>query len=65
LLRGHVLPERREGHGFGRRRRHHEVDEVEQDQPGRPPDFSSFLLQAQASDAQILGLANAGGAPIN
>ncbi|CPM45114.1 ABC transporter substrate-binding protein [Bordetella pertussis] len=28
-------------------------------------DFSSFLLQAQASDAQILGLANAGGDTIN
>ena len=28
-------------------------------------DFSSFLLQAQSSDAQILGLANAGGDAIN
>src|SRR5262245_38834853 len=28
-------------------------------------DFSSFLLQAQASKAKILGLANAGGATIN
>ena len=28
-------------------------------------DFSSFLLQAQASNAQILGLANAGGDAIN
>ena len=28
-------------------------------------DFSSFLLQAQASNAQILGLANAGGDTIN
>ena len=28
-------------------------------------DFSSFLLQAQASKAQILGLANAGGDTIN
>ncbi len=31
----------------------------------RPRDFSSFLLQAQASKAQILGLANAGGDTIN
>ena len=30
-----------------------------------PSDFSSFLLQAQASKAQILGLANAGGDTIN
>ena len=30
-----------------------------------PPDFSSFLLQAQASKAQIIGLANAGGDTIN
>jgi branched-chain amino acid transport system substrate-binding protein len=28
-------------------------------------DFSSFLLQAQSSGAQILGLANAGGDAIN
>lgn len=28
-------------------------------------DFSSFLLQAQSSDAQILGLANAGGDAVN
>jgi branched-chain amino acid transport system substrate-binding protein len=28
-------------------------------------DFSSFLLQAQASKAQIIGLANAGGDTIN
>ena len=28
-------------------------------------DFSSFLLQAQASKAQVLGLANAGGDTIN
>src|SRR5437870_6109208 len=28
-------------------------------------DFSSFLLQAQASKAKIIGLANAGGDPIN
>ena len=31
----------------------------------RPRDFSSFLLQAQSSKAQILGLANAGGDTIN
>ena len=30
-----------------------------------PPDFSSFLLQAQASKAKIIGLANAGGDTIN
>src|SRR6185312_6911929 len=29
------------------------------------PDFSSFLLQAQASKAKIIGLANAGGDTIN
>jgi branched-chain amino acid transport system substrate-binding protein len=28
-------------------------------------DFSSFLLQAQASKAQVLGLANAGGDTVN
>jgi branched-chain amino acid transport system substrate-binding protein len=28
-------------------------------------DFSSFLLQAQASKAKIIGLANAGGDAIN
>lgn len=33
--------------------------------PLSAPDFSSFLLQAQASKAQILGLANAGGDTIN
>lgn len=33
--------------------------------PLNAPDFSSFLLQAQASKAQILGLANAGGDTIN
>ena len=31
----------------------------------RASDFSSFLLQAQASKAQVLGLANAGGDTIN
>ena len=30
-----------------------------------PPDFSSFLLQAQASKAKIIGLANAGGDTTN
>jgi branched-chain amino acid transport system substrate-binding protein len=29
------------------------------------PDFSSFLLQAQASGAQVIGLANAGGDTVN
>jgi branched-chain amino acid transport system substrate-binding protein len=29
------------------------------------PDFSSFLLQAQSSSAQIIGLANAGGDTVN
>lgn len=33
--------------------------------PLNSPDFSSFLLQAQSSKAQILGLANAGGDTIN
>ena len=33
--------------------------------PLTPPDFSSFLLQAQASKAKIIGLANAGGDTIN
>jgi branched-chain amino acid transport system substrate-binding protein len=33
--------------------------------PLNTPDFSSFLLQAQASQAKIIGLANAGGDTIN
>ena len=33
--------------------------------PLNTPDFSSFLLQAQASKAQVIGLANAGGDTIN
>jgi branched-chain amino acid transport system substrate-binding protein len=33
--------------------------------PLNSPDFSSFLLQAQASKAKIIGLANAGGDTIN
>src|SRR5271170_6518587 len=33
--------------------------------PLNTPDFSSFLLQAQASKAKIIGLANAGGDAIN
>jgi branched-chain amino acid transport system substrate-binding protein len=33
--------------------------------PLNTPDFSSFLLQAQASKAKIVGLANAGGDSIN
>lgn len=33
--------------------------------PLSAPDFSSFLLQAQASKAQVLGLANGGGDTIN
>jgi branched-chain amino acid transport system substrate-binding protein len=33
--------------------------------PLNTPDFSSFLLQAQSSKAQIIGLANAGGDTIN
>ena len=33
--------------------------------PLNTQDFSSFLLQAQASKAQIIGLANAGGDTIN
>ncbi len=33
--------------------------------PLNTPDFSSFLLQAQGSKAQIIGLANAGGDTIN
>src|SRR6202171_4668114 len=33
--------------------------------PLHTPDFSSFLLQAQASKAKVIGLANAGGDTIN
>jgi branched-chain amino acid transport system substrate-binding protein len=33
--------------------------------PLSTPDFSSFLLQAQASKAKVIGLANAGGDTIN
>jgi branched-chain amino acid transport system substrate-binding protein len=33
--------------------------------PLAAPDFSSFMLQAQASKAQVLGLANSGGDTIN
>lgn len=33
--------------------------------PLSAPDFSSYMLQAQASGAQVLGLANAGGDTIN
>jgi branched-chain amino acid transport system substrate-binding protein len=33
--------------------------------PINTPDFSSFLLQAQASKAQVIGMANAGGDTIN
>jgi branched-chain amino acid transport system substrate-binding protein len=33
--------------------------------PLNTPDFSSFLLQAQASKAKVIGLANAGGDTIN
>jgi branched-chain amino acid transport system substrate-binding protein len=33
--------------------------------PLNTPDFSSFLLQAQASGAKVIGLANAGGDTIN
>jgi branched-chain amino acid transport system substrate-binding protein len=33
--------------------------------PLNTPDFSSFLLQAQGSKAQVIGLANAGGDTIN
>lgn len=33
--------------------------------PLNAPDFSSFLLQAQASKAQVVGLANAGGDLVN
>jgi branched-chain amino acid transport system substrate-binding protein len=33
--------------------------------PLNAPDFSSFLLQAQASKAKVIGLANAGGDTIN
>src|SRR6202012_3850597 len=33
--------------------------------PINTPDFSSFLLQAQQSKAQIIGLANAGGDTVN
>jgi branched-chain amino acid transport system substrate-binding protein len=33
--------------------------------PINTPDFSSFLLQAQGSKAQVIGLANAGGDTIN
>ena len=33
--------------------------------PLNTSDFSSFLLQAQASSAKIIGLANAGGDTIN
>ncbi|NHW17261.1 ABC transporter substrate-binding protein, partial [Escherichia coli] len=33
--------------------------------PLNASDFSSFLLQAQGSKAQVLGLANAGGDTIN
>ncbi|HUN51668.1 MAG TPA: ABC transporter substrate-binding protein [Candidatus Sulfotelmatobacter sp.] len=37
----------------------------EVDHPMNSQDFSSFLLQAQASKAQVIGLANAGGDTIN
>src|ERR1700691_3381012 len=33
--------------------------------PLSPPDFSSFLLQAQSSKAKIVGLANAGQDTVN
>jgi branched-chain amino acid transport system substrate-binding protein len=33
--------------------------------PLNTPDFSSYLLQAQVSEAQVIGLANAGGDTIN
>jgi branched-chain amino acid transport system substrate-binding protein len=33
--------------------------------PLQTPDFSSFLLQAQASGAKVIGLANAGGDTVN
>ena len=33
--------------------------------PLNTPDFSSFLLQAQASKAKVIGLANAGGDTVN
>lgn len=33
--------------------------------PIASPDFSSFLLQAQASKAKVVGLANAGGDTVN
>jgi branched-chain amino acid transport system substrate-binding protein len=33
--------------------------------PDQHPDFSSFLLQAQASKAKVIGLANAGGDTTN
>src|SRR6185437_12324289 len=33
--------------------------------PLNTPDFSSYLVQAQSSKAQIIGLANAGGDTIN
>jgi branched-chain amino acid transport system substrate-binding protein len=35
------------------------------DVPLNTPDFSSFLLQAQASKAKVVGLANAGGDTVN
>ena len=57
-------------YAFGKKLQHDTTDVVEADGgkvvgsvnvPLNTPDFSSFLLQAQASKAKIIGLANAGG----
>ena len=67
-----VLPDRRLRLRRGARARHHGghrrtaarcVGGVKH--PLNTPDFSSFLLQAQASKAKIIGLANAGGDTTN
>ena len=68
-----VLPHRRLRLRPRARARHHRRDAEERRQgPGRRSrrpfpgtDFSSFLLQAQASKAKVIGLANAGGDTIN
>ena len=66
---GHlVLPDRRLRVRAGPRKRHHQCRaEVRRQGAGQraaslnTSDFSSFLLQAQASKAKVIGLANAGG----
>ena len=58
----HAAAERRDERRQGRRRQRSSARCAH---PLSASDFSSFLLQAQQSKAQILGLANAGGDTIN